>query len=741
MTTQILKDENGNVLAELPGMSGKKDVFISYKRENAPFVVRLYHELENHEVKAWLDLDRLPNETGSLYKEKIHTGIDNSEFFLLIYTKEVENSDFIINEELKYAISKGKTILFYPYEALVPNSKLEPYVKDLQWLDTESTATLQPDTQESMYDERKRLQLAAMTNNQHGFTIYDDQNLFLIRIALQRKLGLITKYGNYEKICGVPLNEFYTNKTLQLTIDNIGLFLTPPQKFQDRLHRLKFYERGNKEQKAVVQKHIADRNIDQTKLIGRLVSFLEENKAVYSMSAIARWFESHLNASIFNDINIPCVKDMTVERFIEIVTEMTACKIISDIESGITMFNGTELGVYDIIDTRVPDVENPDVEVVLYYSDYFTFKCMTEMYHILCSISGIPFGDVNRGNIRRFAPFLCSLGLGGFLVVNNKGRFQLLWTKRGKGISSGDTWHFSYDETVSLLKDSPGGDDKIVVADDGKVHLSSNEILYRALKEELGVERAKIQEDHNGIFEIGIIKSERLEIELISSATIHLSDSKRSIESQIKDMHDTSTDGYLEISKIKLYPLHGTAHLVGKLINPEALEAARRMTTRLWENTGKRTKIGENTIIEEGSFIDDGAEIGKGCKLHRNVYVGKGVKIGNHVKIQNNNSIYPGVTLYDGVFVGTNVSFINDKYPRSIRKSDGRPVDASDWIIEETIVKEGASIGAGAVILCGVTIGEWAMVGCGAVVVTDVPPFATVVGNPARIISSKEILK
>lgn len=723
----------GEMYSDIPEMEGNKDVFISYKRENALFVIRVYRELEKNGVKAWLDLDRLHREPGAEYLNRIHKGIDQSELFLLIYTQEVENSEFIIENELKYAISKKKTILFYPQEPLAENSRLKEYVKDLQWLDTAETAFLQIDTQESFEDERKKFELSALTNLDCGFSIYDDQNLFLIRIALQRKLNRITQFGTYEKLCGVKSGEFYNNDNFQLIVENIGLFLSPPLQYKEQLK--KFYDRNNK----VVEQHIARCNIDKDILMEGLVRFLRDNAHCYSMIKVAEWFKTHLSSDLLKRINLPKSDELTMERFIEIVTEITACRIIDDMNRGILMFNGTELGVYDIKDNRSSDIEIAQVEMHLYYSDYFTFKCMTEMYHILCSIDGAPFNNVAIRNIGYFAPFLCSLGLGGFLMVNNKGSLQLLWTKRSKAISSGDTWHFSYDETVSLLKDSPGGNESIKVADDGKVHLSTNDILYRALKEELGVDRGEIEKDHHGIFEIGLIKSERLEVELISSVILHRSDKETPIENQIKEMHDASADGYLEVSKIKLYPLKGMNHLIGKLINPEALEASKRLRLYNWENVGKLVKIGENTMIEPGSYIDDGAEIGKSCKLHRNVYVGKNVKIGNNVKIQNNNSIYPGVTLCDGVFVGTNVSFVNDRYPRAIRKSDGKPVDASDWKLEPTVVKEGASIGSGAVILCGVTIGEWAMVGCGAVVTKDVPPFTTVVGNPAHPVSSDNL--
>ena len=117
------------------------------------------------------------------------------------------------------------------------------------------------------------------------------------------------------------------------------------------------------------------------------------------------------------------------------------------------------------------------------------------------------------------------------------------------------------------------------------------------------------------------------------------------------------------------------------------------------------------------------------------------MKIGNKVKIQNNNSIYEGVTLEDGVFIGTNVSFINDKYPRSILR-DGRKVTSSNWKMGRIRVCYGASIGAGAVIMCGsdkkeLKIGKWAMVAAGSVVLEDVPDGAMVAGNPARVIKKK----
>lgn len=147
---------------------------------------------------------------------------------------------------------------------------------------------------------------------------------------------------------------------------------------------------------------------------------------------------------------------------------------------------------------------------------------------------------------------------------------------------------------------------------------------------------------------------------------------------------------------------------------------------------GKKVKIGKNCLIDDFSTLSDNCSIGDKCKIHRNVFIDEGVKIGNHVKIQNNNSIYHGVTIDDGAFIGTNVSFTNDIWPRSITLT-GKPVTKDDWELKETHIGYGASIGAGAVIRCGVTIGEWAMIGCGAIVTHDVPAFSVVYGPSAEI--------
>ncbi len=142
----------------------------------------------------------------------------------------------------------------------------------------------------------------------------------------------------------------------------------------------------------------------------------------------------------------------------------------------------------------------------------------------------------------------------------------------------------------------------------------------------------------------------------------------------------------------------------------------------------KMLSIGEGSKIWHFSHVQSGAKIGKKCVIGQNVNVGNNVTIGNFVKIQNNVSVYEGVTLEDYVFCGPSMVFTNILNPRSKYPQVG----AKFYI--KTLVKEGASLGANCTIVCGHTIGRFAMVGAGAVVTKDIPDFALVVGNPAKII-------
>lgn len=143
-------------------------------------------------------------------------------------------------------------------------------------------------------------------------------------------------------------------------------------------------------------------------------------------------------------------------------------------------------------------------------------------------------------------------------------------------------------------------------------------------------------------------------------------------------------------------------------------------------------KLGENVKIFDfvnlyGCTIGDNTKIGTFVEIQKNATIGKNCKISSHT------FICEGVHIGDGVFVGHNVTFINDKIPRAVNP-DGSLQTEADWKLVETFVKNGASIGSSATILCGVTIGENAIVGAGAVVTKDVPPNTVVAGVPAKVI-------
>ena len=140
-------------------------------------------------------------------------------------------------------------------------------------------------------------------------------------------------------------------------------------------------------------------------------------------------------------------------------------------------------------------------------------------------------------------------------------------------------------------------------------------------------------------------------------------------------------------------------------------------------------EIGEGTKIWHFCHVQSGARIGSHCSLGQNVNVSNKVKIGDGVKIQNNVSVYEGVELEDYVFCGPSCVFTNDLTPRA-KYPKGREG------YKKTLVKEGASIGANATIVCGHTIGKGAMIAAGAVVTTDVPDYALMVGVPARQVGS-----
>jgi UDP-2-acetamido-3-amino-2,3-dideoxy-glucuronate N-acetyltransferase len=152
----------------------------------------------------------------------------------------------------------------------------------------------------------------------------------------------------------------------------------------------------------------------------------------------------------------------------------------------------------------------------------------------------------------------------------------------------------------------------------------------------------------------------------------------------------------------------------------------------LYQRIAKDVKLGQGARVFAFTNLY-GCEIGDETKVGAFVEIQKGAKIGNRCKISSHTFICEGVTIEDEVFIGHNVTFINDRFPRATAASGALQTEA-DWVCTPTRVKRRASIGSGVTILCGVVIGEGATVGAGSVVTRDVPSGAVVAGNPARLL-------
>ena len=152
----------------------------------------------------------------------------------------------------------------------------------------------------------------------------------------------------------------------------------------------------------------------------------------------------------------------------------------------------------------------------------------------------------------------------------------------------------------------------------------------------------------------------------------------------------------------------------------------------MYQQIAPDVKLGRNVRL--ASFVNlYGCEVGDDVKIGAFVEIQRGVKVGNRCKISSHSFLCEGVTIEDEVFVGHNVTCINDLFPRATAPGGALKTEA-DWECKPTLVERAASIGSGSTLLCGIKVGRHAIVGAGSVVTKDVPPHAVVAGNPARIL-------
>lgn len=523
---------------------GSYDVFISYSRDNIEYVRRLFEEMMTHYISVWFDKNESHQNIGSAYVQAIHHCIDSSNCFLLIYTKEVENSAFVIKEELEYAISRGKRALIYPLEPIdMKVSHITHCISRMQWLDFGQRMT--------------------------GY-IYEDQSIFMIRILLQYKLGHLTVAGNYGKICGCSHGEYYNRNNFSLYVVNKSFFLPIPEKQKNELTNFGFLRKDFDKQ---TENHLKSISPDNVQIANKLFTFLNDHEDIYSLSVIYNRITNYLKKGKYGDVNLPRLDLFGFKDFVNIVANMVACNLVLELKEGKTIFNGAELGVYNINENRTTNSEKHCVEMQLFYSDYFTYKCMTEMYHILCSINDAPFKLHNIYDVNKLAPFFCSLGIGGFLVADTKEGSSLLWRRRyTRSFSFDEIWHFPFDAIVNLqldgVKDSRGC---LKVEKDNTVYIDTDKLFHRVLSEEIGAVPTNLEQNRCGIFEVGIVKSERLEIEIFSHATIKLkqNDTPMGAVKKMYDHIDDAYTGFQQFSKMQFLYFNEDV-LLGKMLSPEA---------------------------------------------------------------------------------------------------------------------------------------------------------------------------
>ena len=251
--------------------------------------------------------------------------------------------------------------------------------------------------------------------------------------------------------------------------------------------------------------------------------------------------------------NYPNIKD--IEPFLNEISDKTADMFLNGLSGGKTLFNNRMFGIYHISTNRGDgDDENSTLDLEVFTTDYFTYKFMVNVYTALVSIKDV-FKIEIAADINKYLPFFCSIGIGGFLIINRFGEDELLWTKRSKGVACPDLWHFSYDETFSIKdcvnrRTSNGEEQKPNVY----------ECLERGIMEELGIggRDETYGVDDYGIVDIGVIKNNnRLEFEILSYAQILLKN-KDFTNDDFIEFTKIAQDGQLESIEMEGIPIKDT---------------------------------------------------------------------------------------------------------------------------------------------------------------------------------------
>lgn len=528
-----------------------KDIFISYSK-NFDIVHAFLKDFETNGITTWIDIENLYKKPSEDFGEEIKQNIRDSSAFLLIYTKESIKSNYV-KQELEYAFSLKKQILCFPYfpdctELNYNNHRdFSERLNEIQWLCNSQQLSRIPALSEYIEGNERFRDLQSLIDD---FPEQDDGKLavdiILARIGIQICLKKpLTPFGSFTPLeCNTDV---YDNEDIHFNVLRKSFYVNPTP---ESAHRIKsFLDKSDKWRQQLAQ-YNKGYEIENEEIYMQMVGFICEQCNLSQQEA---------------------------EKIIDQAREQAVAIIEKDLKINTLMFNGPMVGVYNIRPSRTPGDEKSTLDIDLYQSDYYTFKFTGELYHLLKKKKA-QF-NIKLSNISNFAPFLCSLGLGGFIIVKHGHEEYLQWVKRSNLIQAKNMWHFSYDETVHLLKDLRLDKDGNPVRDSKSNMQLDPEILFsRALNEELRLQNKIATNFKKGIFEIGLIECDRLEIELFSYAIIE-TDPSQTINDQLRVYTDSAKDK-IERERIDYIPFTKEdiiKELHGKFITPEALTLAKHL--------------------------------------------------------------------------------------------------------------------------------------------------------------------
>ncbi len=530
----------------------KKDIFISYSSKNKDIVASFLKDFKLSNISTWIDTENLYKNPGTDFTQEIMNSIDESKAVLLIYTKESMASEYV-KKEIDYAFEKGKQVLcfpFFPHNEEVNFNRHRDFSDKLnstQWLCTGQQLHHIPGLGEYVEGVQKANTLQSLITDlpdrdEDKFSV----DVILARIGIQQVLGKpLMPFGTFTSI--EPNPDVYENEHLIMKVINKAMYIAPTPAQAARMRSFLDRSAGWRGELAEIN---GMRMIDTSELMESMLAFIETQCGMTRVEALG-----------------------ILEEAKELATEVIA----GDLQRNNLMFNGPMVGVYNIAVDRSPSEEASILLMDLYQSDYFTFKCTGELFHLLKK-RGAKF-DIKLQSVTPYAPFLCSLGLGGFIVVKHGEEEYLQWVKRSGVIQAKNMWHFSYDETVHLLKDIKRNQKKEIIRDDqGAFFLDANTIIRRALQEELRLQNKVSTKFNTGVFELGLIECDRLEMELLSFSIIE-TDASRDIHEQLSPYTDSAKDR-IEREQIEYIPFdmkEMTQALHGKFLTPESYTLAQRL--------------------------------------------------------------------------------------------------------------------------------------------------------------------